>query len=274
MRRCLLGGAVAVAMLLPNVPALSAGPNPPGPQQSGSTLRVGQTAQCPGELGLWNPGPAVTNYSGGRLIIDAYQHQFNTADSCFQRSHQSLFFAITGTGTPYFELVFFNFPDGKSCFLAYGQNNDYVDNGTNRGCDTPLNLPTSGQYELRGLHTGSNVWEFSYRYRSSASAAWGAWVMVDRWNTGVSYVKRIFAESSGYVSSDMAFPQRSTNFSGIQVRRASDAVWANAGINCATDLPSGTFNIATDNDPLYALERASIVTVGQARVIPGSGHCV
>ena len=198
--------------------------------------------------------------------IDAYPHTFKAGDPCFQRSHQSLFFAITGSGTPYFELVFMTHQDGTGCFVAYGQNNGF------NGCDTAQNLPVTGQYELRGLHTGSNMWEFSYRYRSSPTGTWGAWTVVDRWNPGVSSVKRIFAESSAYVSSDGTLPERSTNFSGVQVRRASDSVWATANVLCGADV-SGE-NIATDNDTLYTFDKVYAQTAGRARVVPGPGECI
>lgn len=238
----------------------------PGPQViGGQPLNAG--GDCPDEVGLWNPGPAIQPYDGGRFVVNAYQHTFSATSECAQQSHQSLFFSPDGDGLPYFELVFMNFPDGNGCFVAYQNGVDPFE-----GCDTAQILPTSGQYQLRGIHTGNKVWEFSYRWRASSDLAWSLWTVVDEWDTGYNEVERIFVESSGYTTKNYEFPERRSTFTEINVRRKSTGTWADAAIICPNDV-AGQISILMDNDPEYKFDRQFAVQAGQAKVIRGSGTC-
>lgn len=257
MNRKLIGLLAGGVLLLP-LPAAWSQSSTPQPIPVGTTQ-----GECE-EIGHWNPGPSSTTYSGGRFIVDSYAHTFDLVDPCPDQAHQSLFFAIQGDGIPYFELVLLTMPDGV-CFSAYGQNNGYS------GCET-AKLSASGQYQMRGLHVGSNVWEFSYRWRLSSTATWGAWTLVDRWNTGVASVKRMFVESSAYVNADMSLPERTSVFTGIGVRRASDSVWLTPNIVCPHEAV-GTFDIVLDNDPKYRFDKEFATQAGRARVVQGTANC-
>jgi hypothetical protein len=67
-------------------------------------------------------------------------------------------------------------------------------------------------------------------------------------------------------------PERESNFTSIQVRRASDSIWLTPNIVCPHQAV-GTFDIVLDNDPQYKFDKDYAVQAGQARVVQGTANC-